>query len=485
MIVQKHPKLNGLKSSSVQLWLRADKGITLDGSGNVSDWQDQSGKGNHATQATAADRPTFVANACAGLPVVRATATNQWLQIAHNAGLEFNGTGCVIMGVFRSNSASTAKGAGLVGKWGSVGGVWAMLCNAVGSSTTASVSFVDGTGVTRTSTTSGDSTNDVYFLHVMTLASSATGTCTSRKNRTAATSSAAGASGKASQPTVPVSLFRWQYDDATTSAATGDIAELVVLNTVNTNNDIRIWEAYFLEKYAAPPANAVLHLSAQRGIELDSSSGKIAKWWDYSGNDNHATQTTAANQFSLATSIIATGKSVVRSGGSPAYMRIPHSTALEPGTAFTVGTLNYGAIVTTNIGLISKWDQTTPANAVWRFMINGAGGGAGYFAISETGTDTERQIATTTDMSSSVPRWAISMWDGTNIQVHTETSVSGTTAVAGAKSVPGTELRLMMRSLTDGYAATDVCEVLVWNRVLSADERATLAFYFDGLYSQI
>lgn len=46
------------KAYGMILWLKSDVGITLNGS-NVSAWDDQSGAGNDATQATAASQPAF------------------------------------------------------------------------------------------------------------------------------------------------------------------------------------------------------------------------------------------------------------------------------------------------------------------------------------------------------------------------------------------------------------------------------------------
>jgi len=43
------------------LWLRADNGYTLDGSGNVSQWNDFSGSGNNVSQGTAGKRPAYQA----------------------------------------------------------------------------------------------------------------------------------------------------------------------------------------------------------------------------------------------------------------------------------------------------------------------------------------------------------------------------------------------------------------------------------------
>jgi len=55
----------------IQLWLKADAGITF-GTGNaVSLWADQGGLGNNASQTTASKRALLITNALNGLPVVR------------------------------------------------------------------------------------------------------------------------------------------------------------------------------------------------------------------------------------------------------------------------------------------------------------------------------------------------------------------------------------------------------------------------------
>jgi fibronectin type 3 domain-containing protein len=74
-------EFGGVKGSfavdgSVRTWLRADTGVTVDGSTKVSTWADQSGNSNSGTQSTATNRPSFIANALNGLPVVRFVATS-------------------------------------------------------------------------------------------------------------------------------------------------------------------------------------------------------------------------------------------------------------------------------------------------------------------------------------------------------------------------------------------------------------------------
>ena len=54
----------------LRLHLKGDAGITTDGSGNVSNWQDQSGQSHHTAQTTAGSRPGFQASSINGQPAL-------------------------------------------------------------------------------------------------------------------------------------------------------------------------------------------------------------------------------------------------------------------------------------------------------------------------------------------------------------------------------------------------------------------------------
>ncbi len=56
--------------SGLKLWLRSDTGITLN-SGNVSQWNDLSGFGNHAGQTDTSAQPALISNAINNLPALR------------------------------------------------------------------------------------------------------------------------------------------------------------------------------------------------------------------------------------------------------------------------------------------------------------------------------------------------------------------------------------------------------------------------------
>ncbi len=76
--------------TNLQLWLRADAGITTDGSGGVTNWADQSGHGNDAvTMGTAP--PLLISNAVNGQPGVHLDTNGEYLQVANSASLEITG----------------------------------------------------------------------------------------------------------------------------------------------------------------------------------------------------------------------------------------------------------------------------------------------------------------------------------------------------------------------------------------------------------
>lgn len=67
-----------LPSSGLKLHLSSDAGITSSND-SVSVWADQSGNGNNATQSVLAQRPIFVSNSINGEPALRFNGTNSYL----------------------------------------------------------------------------------------------------------------------------------------------------------------------------------------------------------------------------------------------------------------------------------------------------------------------------------------------------------------------------------------------------------------------
>lgn len=63
-------------SGNLRLWLDPNFGITMDGSNKVSLWNDKSGQGNNAVQATYSQQPVFTAAVINNQPVLRFTAAS-------------------------------------------------------------------------------------------------------------------------------------------------------------------------------------------------------------------------------------------------------------------------------------------------------------------------------------------------------------------------------------------------------------------------
>jgi hypothetical protein len=78
-------------TNGLQLWLKADAGITTGAGGIVTAWQDQSGKGNNASQAAADMSPLLVNNAINGKPVLRFDGVDDFLEVLDSDSVSIAG----------------------------------------------------------------------------------------------------------------------------------------------------------------------------------------------------------------------------------------------------------------------------------------------------------------------------------------------------------------------------------------------------------
>ncbi|CAM4487163.1 putative repeat protein (TIGR02543 family) [Paenibacillus endophyticus] len=92
-------------SEGRKLWLDANEGVTADAQGRVSSWNDQSGNGMSATQATAANQPILIEDALNGNNALRYNGTAAHLILTP---LDLNqNNGATIILVSKSGSSST------------------------------------------------------------------------------------------------------------------------------------------------------------------------------------------------------------------------------------------------------------------------------------------------------------------------------------------------------------------------------------------
>jgi len=76
-------------TAGLQLWLKADAGITTNSTGLVTKWADQSGKGNDAVQSptNGVAAPKLVANSLNGKPTLRYDGSKMCLDVANSASI--------------------------------------------------------------------------------------------------------------------------------------------------------------------------------------------------------------------------------------------------------------------------------------------------------------------------------------------------------------------------------------------------------------
>jgi hypothetical protein len=74
-------------TSGLQLWLKADAGVSTNSSGTVTNWADQSGNGNDAAQDDSTNAPLLVTNEVNGKPVLRFEGSPIYMTVQPSASI--------------------------------------------------------------------------------------------------------------------------------------------------------------------------------------------------------------------------------------------------------------------------------------------------------------------------------------------------------------------------------------------------------------
>lgn len=231
----------------MKLWLKADTGVTKDGSNKVSAWADQSGNGSDAVQTGAAAQPTWVENGINGRAVLRFDGTDDVL-IGSNNGYNPSGGDFTMIVVHQRSTSATwtapftfsqpggAHGAPLM-TWrnnteqfgiNNVGRADAgVFVNLAASARETHVSTIQ-----RRGGTSGNG-----------------GALTVRSMGNATLSEARGTQGWSSNASAGYAVGR-HWSEGTGHYLAGDVAEVIVYDRVLTPAERTRVEAYLAKKYA-------------------------------------------------------------------------------------------------------------------------------------------------------------------------------------------------------------------------------------------
>ncbi|MGD8499063.1 MAG: hypothetical protein PVJ86_00355 [Phycisphaerales bacterium] len=90
--------------AGLKLWLDADAIVGLNDGDPVASWLDQSGQGNHATQAAADQKPLYKTNIINGKPVVRFDGANDFFDLALPALIGENITSFSLIVIVKKNA---------------------------------------------------------------------------------------------------------------------------------------------------------------------------------------------------------------------------------------------------------------------------------------------------------------------------------------------------------------------------------------------
>jgi hypothetical protein len=220
--------------ANLHMWYRADSGITI-GTGGVSQWDDLSGNGIHATQTpTTTDRPAYVAGGGPnGQDILDFDTTDHFdvpLQTFPNGG-----NGMHIFLVSRTTDAGT-------------GTVW-LSDSATGLQFVANASGTNNLRFRGTATPEASVSGDPELFHIGEYAFNGTNSLQAFYNSLPGTASSAAGS-----------LFNIDNIAEYTGGATpwlgdGEIAEILVYDSLLTSEEANQTGTYLSERYAIAAAN--------------------------------------------------------------------------------------------------------------------------------------------------------------------------------------------------------------------------------------
>ena len=296
---------NTIPTTNLGLWLRADKGVVLNGT-TVSQWNDQSGNGNNAIQGTANAQPLYVENVLNGLPTLRFDGGNDLMNITTNLMNGISAYTCFSVIKYTYNTNNTLISGNLAGG--------------------NSESFLNYAYIFAANTLYGNLTlrngmgyieNDCYTnFNVLSQNFNGNGTGNSGKLKIYknGTNLSLTYLGTVPSTTLANTSLLIGREVPNNNWMNGDIAEIIFYNSALSDYNRQQVEKYLSSKYnisvaaqtfqfpssifrskpQIPRTNMVLWLKADYGVVLNGTT--VSQWNDISGNGNNATQATSSSQ---------------------------------------------------------------------------------------------------------------------------------------------------------------------------------------------
>jgi hypothetical protein len=491
------------------LWLKADAGVTLDGSGNVSQWNDQSGYGRHATQSASGQRPGFIANDQGGNDAVLFTGSSRHLRLPSGYADFSNGVSIIAVGKATSVanfgrliSFSTGQGLDPIefGRFGENPELFTLLDNgSTGTLTSSSTGAAPPDALYHTFTTTYDpSRSEIDFSLDGAVTTSSLSISVENKLRTMNYIGASAwgdywlgsiaelivydsAISQAERDKVELYLaekYEWYHPDA----------EWITGYSVAVQDDIHEYrwtkaQADALEEVVDespdfPVGGMLLWLKADAGVTLDGS-GKVQEWADQSGSLNHAAQSTSGQRPEVVSNAVGGKPSLKFYGGR--NLRLPTGFAdFTDGISFYVLMKSPAAQAWERY--ISFSSTSGGADLMEMFRVDATDDIAAMFSDATTSSGVEfpdanppSSLFSATGVTFNPSSDTASLYkDG--VLTDTETSTINPRVFARSHNYIGT-------GWIGHHMQGEIAEVLVFNRSLSQTEVAQLSLYFGERYS--
>ena len=531
-------------ASGLTVWLKADAGVTADGSNKVSQWADQTLYANNANQSSSGNQPTWISSRSDlnNEPVVRFDGSSSFLDVTDNPSIKPS-TAVTVIAVAQTNSSGQQDlvSHGMSYNWYSEQR-WPLYSYDLGILSNNVERGYIGFGPPNSGDPSAgaDLAGATALPHQMAISSMTyDGAHLNIYDAGIAQGSVALSNPIAYDGTTPHDLIVGAYSTyyGITNYFNGDMAEVLVYNRALTPTERENVEGYLADKYtvfapnatwpsaygdevqelitanewtkaqadayvafaasetAFPSSGLSVWLKADAGITADGSN-KVSVWADQTPNGNNANQATGANQPTLVTTRTdLNGKPVVRFDGSSSYLDITDNPSIKPTQALTViavaqttstavqDLVSHG--LTFNYYSEQRWplysyDLGIQANNVERGYIG--------FGLGQGDPNSGADLS---GLGSRLDQMTISalVFDGANLQIFDSGSAQGSAPVGAPILYDGTTAHdLIVGAYSTYYGITnffngDMAEVLVYNRALTPTERGQAEGYLADKYT--
>jgi hypothetical protein len=447
-------------SGCVGWWDASDASSITQSGGLVSQWNDKSGQGNHAT-ASGTARPTLVSNALNGRSVVSFDGADDVMEAAISSGY----TAATVFVVLRADAA----GGGSLGRV-MTRGASTLFFDGANAALRYNPPFAGATGNGGQRTANSSVALGAWSLSSFTW-SGGLDVSTAITPRLSGASSSAGLTGTgdsvSSTGISTLAIGNRSVADGNDRGWNGRIAELIFFNaSLSTANIARV-EAYLAAKWGISGVHA----------QATATNDPVGYWRDKSGNGGIASQSTGSNRPTRG--VINSRSSVTFTAANNTALRTTLNSTIGaskgPYTVVVIGNVTATANDKVLIGSIATGNFDTGVYA------NSSGGVAGLLVYTTGGILTNVSANSspvgTPFVAALTKDSAIFEWWGNGARV--ERRSIGTTNNALSKLLESIGGSLNGSGVIDPVRAYsgNVCEILAYQRVLSSSQIIALSRY--------